>query len=120
MSSEKPSNELARIRAAFGYSMAGFRWISAHPAFRTEVKLLCVLAPLGMWLGHNGLERAALVGSLLIVLIVELLNTGIEEAINRIGSEIHPHSKAAKDVGSAAVLLSLVLVGVVWFFVLLT
>jgi len=120
MSSEKPANELRRIVAAFGNSFEGLKWVIAHPAFRTELIAAGVLAPLGLILAHSGVERALLMGSLLLVLIVELLNTGIEEAINRIGREIHPLSKAAKDVGSLAVLLSIVHVVVVWFFILCT
>ena len=118
MSCEKPCNELQRIIAAFGYSLAGFRWVISHPAFRSELISFCIFAPLGCWLGHSGVERALLVGSLLVVLIVELLNTCIEATIDRIGAEIHPLSKAAKDVGSLAVLFSLILAALVWFFIL--
>ena len=118
-SSEKPSSELRRIVAAFGYSIAGLRWVVSHPAFRTELIATCVMAPFAFVVGHSGVERAMLVGSLLLVLIVELLNTGIEAAIDRIGPEIHPLSKAAKDVGSSAVLLSLIHAGVVWLFIML-
>lgn len=119
MSSGKPCNEIRRIVAAFGYSVAGLRWISTHPAFRSELIACAVMTPLAFFLGRNGVEKALLAGSLLVVLIVELLNTGIEAAIDRIGPEIHPLSKAAKDVGSSAVLLSLLLVAVVWILVLL-
>ncbi|NQV47086.1 MAG: diacylglycerol kinase [Rhodospirillaceae bacterium] len=87
-------------------------------AFRQEVFLFIILAPLGMWLGESGLERAALVGALFIVLIAELLNSGLEAAIDRIGEDIHPLSKKAKDVGSAAVFIALVNVVVTWGLIL--
>jgi diacylglycerol kinase (ATP) len=119
MSRKKPSDEVRRIVAAFGYSVAGLKWVSSHAAFRTELAAACVMAPAALLLAHTGVERALLIGSLLLVLIVELLNTGIEEAINRISTDIHPLSKAAKDVGSAAVLLSLVHAAVVWLCILL-
>jgi diacylglycerol kinase (ATP) len=88
-------------------------------AFRIEAILAVFLIPAALWLGHSGLERAVLVMSVLAVLIVELLNSGIEVAIDRIGKEQHPLSGAAKDLGSAAVHLSLLQVPVVWGLVLL-
>jgi diacylglycerol kinase (ATP) len=88
-------------------------------AFRIEFTLCVILAPLALWLGHSGLERAVLLMSLLAVLITELLNSGIEVAIDRIGKEQHPLSGAAKDLGSAAVHLSLLQVPVIWGLVLL-
>lgn len=110
---------LARIIAAFVNSMKGFRaaWASEE-AFRQEVYLLAVALPLGLYLGKSGLEKALLAGSVLLVLIVELLNTGIEIVVDRIGFERHELSGRAKDVGSAAVLLALVLAGLVWGLVL--
>lgn len=74
--------------------------------------------PLALWLGRNGVERALLAGSVLLVMIVELLNTGIEVIVDRIGPERHPLSGFAKDLGSSAVLLSLVLAAVTWALVL--
>lgn len=111
---------LARLRAACVNSMQGFRaaWRSEE-AFRQEVYLLAVAVPLGLWLGKTGVEKALLVGSALLILIVELLNTGIEIVVDRIGFERHELSGRAKDVGSAAVLVSLALAGVVWMLVLL-
>jgi diacylglycerol kinase (ATP) len=88
-------------------------------AFRIEAALCVALFPAALYLGHSGLERAVLVMSLVAVLITELLNTGVEIAIDRIGKEIHPLSGAAKDVGSAAVHLSLLQVPLVWGLVLL-
>ena len=75
----------------------------SEAAFRQEVWLACVLIPAGLWLGQNGVERVLLVGSVMLLLIVELLNTGIEVVVDRIGVERHPLSGFAKDVGSAAV-----------------
>ncbi len=108
-----------RIIKAAGYSWAGLRsaWQS-ETAFRQEVVLCVLLVPLAVWLGDTGLERAVMIGSLFLVLIVELVNSGLEAVVDRIGAEINPLSKAAKDVGSAAVLLSLLNVVVIWALIL--
>jgi diacylglycerol kinase (ATP) len=83
--------------------------------------MIClVLVPLALWLGENGLERALLISSLMLVLLIELLNTAVEVVVNRIGPERHELSGLAKDLGSAAVLLSLLHAGVVWVLVVLT
>jgi len=92
--------------------------LASEEAFRQEVMLAVVLLPLGVWLGKNGVEKALLVASMLLVLIVELLNTGIETVVDRIGLERHELSGLAKDVGSTAVLLSFAVLIVVWGFVL--
>lgn len=111
---------IARIHAAFVNSLKGFKATWLHEeAFRQEVLLSAAGIPLGLWLGQGGVEKSLLVGSLLLVLIVELLNTGIEIVVDRISFERHELSGRAKDVGSAAVLTSLVLAGVVWGLVLL-
>jgi diacylglycerol kinase (ATP) len=111
---------LARLNAAFFNSLKGFKATWAHEeAFRQEALLCFIAAPLGLWLGQTGVEKALLVGSLLLVLIVELLNTGIEVVVDRISFERHELSGRAKDIGSAAVLTSLLLAGVVWALVLL-
>lgn len=81
--------------------------------------MLVILAPLGYWLGENGVEQALLLGSLLIVLIVELLNSAVESVVDRIGPEQHKLSGRAKDQGSAAVFVAVVLVIVTWLLVLL-
>jgi diacylglycerol kinase (ATP) len=81
--------------------------------------MLAVLVPLALWLGDTGLERALLVGCLILVLIVELLNSAIEATVDRISFENHRLAKRAKDIGAAAVMLSLVNAGVVWLLVLL-
>lgn len=110
---------VARITAAFFHSLRGFKATWQHEeAFRQEVYLFIVAAPLGLWLGASGLEKALLAGSLLLVLIVELLNTGIEIVVDRISFERHELSGRAKDVGSAAVLSALLLAALVWGLIL--
>ncbi len=99
---------------AAGYSFAGLRAGWAETAFRQEAILAMGLLPLSFWLGRTWLETAVLAGSVIGVMVVELLNTGIETAIDRIGPEWHELSKRAKDMGSAAVLLSLLLCGGIW------
>ena len=109
----------ARIYAAFFHSIRGFKATWLHEeAFRLEVYLFVVGAPLGLWLGQTGVEKALLVGSLILVMIVELLNTGIEIVVDRISFERHELSGRAKDVGSAAVLSALGLAGLVWAVIL--
>ena len=111
--------DAGRIVRATGYSLAGLRTaLRREAAFRQEVILFVVLAPLGSWLGRNGIERTLLVGSLVIVLIVELLNSALEAAVDRISKKEHKLSGRAKDMGSAAVYLSLALVILTWAFVL--
>ncbi|MFM8330688.1 MAG: diacylglycerol kinase [Candidatus Methylumidiphilus sp.] len=110
---------LARINAAFLNSLKGYKATWHHEeAFRQEVFLCVVAVPLGLWLGQTGLEKALLAGSLLLVLIVELLNTCIEIVVDRISFDRHELSGRAKDVGSAAVLTSLALAALVWVLVL--
>lgn len=103
-----------RMWHAAGYSFAGLRAGWGETAFRQEALASFVLFPLAFWLGQDWVETSLLAGSVLIVMIVELLNTGIETAIDRIGPEWHELSKRAKDMGSAAVLLSLILCGGIW------
>jgi diacylglycerol kinase (ATP) len=110
--------ELRRIGRAFGYSLDGLRAAWGERAFRTEALLCIVAAPIAFGLAKSGVELALLIGSLLLVLVVELLNTGIEDAINRISTDIHPLSKRAKDMGSAAVFLALLGAACVWLAVL--
>ena len=108
-----------RLLLAFVNSWKGFKGaLASEEAFRQEVMLAVVLLPLGVWLGKNGVEKALLVASVLLILIVELLNTGIETVVDRIGLERHELSGLAKDVGSTAVLLSFSVLIVVWGFVL--
>ncbi len=106
---------LRRIWDAAGYSAAGFAaaW-RGEEAFRQEVLAGLVLVPAALWLGQTGLERLLLVATWLLVMIVEILNTAVEATVDRIGDEKHPLSGQAKDLGSAAVFLSLVLTALVW------
>ncbi len=111
---------LKRVYNAFFYSMSGFKACFRHEeAFRQEVFVLLPCIPLGLWLGDGGVEKALLVGSLLIVPIVELLNSAIETNVDRIGTERHELSGRAKDIASAAVFMSIVLAVVVWTLVLM-
>jgi len=111
---QKARRGLSRMRHALGYSMEGLRAGWHETAFRQEALAALVLLPLSLWLGRSWVETALLAGSVLFVMIVELLNTGIETAIDRIGPEWHDLSKRAKDMGSAAVLLSLLLCLGIW------
>lgn len=104
-----------RILRAGEHSLRGLRaTFRGESAFRQELGLALILVPAGLWLGRSGLERAVLLAALLLVLIVELLNTAIEAAVDRIGPEVHPLAGQAKDAGSAAVMIALMLVLVVW------
>ena len=104
---------------ALGHSWRGLKGtFKNEAAFRQELALAVVLVPAGIWLGKTGIERALLIGSLLLVLIVEVLNSGIEAVVDRVGFERHELSGLAKDMGSAAVALSLLDVVVVWGLVL--
>jgi len=112
----KPDNTgIRRILRATKFSAQGLAQAWQHEAaFRQELILVLLLAPVASWLGQTALERAVLIGCCLIVLIVELINSAIEAAIDRHGDEHHELSGRAKDMGSAAVLVSLVLVAIVW------
>jgi diacylglycerol kinase (ATP) len=106
---------LRRLLLSFVNSWRGFTGaFQAEAAFRQEVMLAAILLPLAVWLGKSGVERALLISSVLLVLIVELLNTCIETVVDRIGLERHALSGLAKDVGSTAVLLSFAVLIVVW------
>jgi len=109
-----------RLANAWRYSQRGFRAAYRHEeAFRQEVWALTPLLPLGFWLGTSPVERALLVGSLLLVPIVELLNSAIEANVDRVGLEHHELSGRAKDIASAAVFLVIVLATSVWALILL-
>ena len=115
----KGKTGLKRLWNAFHYSMDGFRAALRHEdAFRTEAAFALILIPLAFWLGPDRIGTAMMVGSVLLVLIVELLNSAIEATVDRISLEDHPLAKRAKDIGSATVLLSLVNVVVVWAILL--
>jgi diacylglycerol kinase (ATP) len=115
--SSTPGKEVSRLVAAFRYSLAGVRVGWTQAAFRTEILAICVMTPLAFILAESGVELALLLGSLWLVCIVELLNTGVEKAIDRISAERHELSKQAKDVASAAVLLSIGNAITVWLAV---
>jgi diacylglycerol kinase (ATP) len=120
MSEFNTSGGLTRILRAFGYSLHGLRAAFRHEAaFRQEIMLAVLLLPLGLWLGEGGVERALLAGSWVLVLIVELLNSAIEATVDRFGPEHHDLSGRAKDIGSAAVMLSVGLAIMIWALILL-
>ncbi len=110
-----------RLLNAAGYSWAGLKvaWRNEE-AFRQEGLLCASLVPVALWLGDNAVERALLIGSLLLVMMVELLNSAIEAAIDRIGPERHELSGRAKDIGSAAVFIALLNAAMVWVMILLS
>ncbi len=111
---------LARIYRAMTCSRTGIATAFRNEAaFRQELYLCVVLLPLALWLGHTNVERALMVGSLLVVLIVELLNTAIEAVVDRISADRHALSGLAKDLGSAAVSMALLLTVAVWGLILL-
>lgn len=114
VNAQKQRRGLLRVLHATRYSVEGLRAGWRESAFRQEAIAALVLLPLAGWVGRGWVEVVLLAASVVLVLIVELLNTGIEAAIDRVGPEWHALSKRAKDVGSAAVLLSLLLCGGVW------
>ena len=113
------TREIRRLNAATRVSLKGLRmcWQN-EAAFRFEVLLAVFFIPLGLWLGASPAEKALLAGTSIIVMIVEVLNSGIEAVVDRIGQEKHELSALAKDLGSAAVLLSMVLFWLVWGLIL--
>ena len=115
----KGKTGLRRVWNAFHYSLAGLRAAYRHEdAFRQEIWLAALMVPLALWLGDTGVERAMMVASVLLVLEVELLNSAIEATVDRISLASHRLAKRAKDMGSAAVLLSLLNAAVIWACVL--
>ncbi|HXI78399.1 MAG TPA: diacylglycerol kinase [Steroidobacteraceae bacterium] len=114
----KPTG-FTRLLRAFGYSFQGFRhtW-REEAAFRQEVALSLLVIPAGVYLGESGVERALLVSPMLLILVVEILNSAVEAVVDRSGTERHPLAGMAKDMGSAAVMLSFALLGTVWLLVL--
>ncbi|HWP95014.1 MAG TPA: diacylglycerol kinase [Gammaproteobacteria bacterium] len=106
---------IARLVRAARVSLAALVWGFRHEeAIRLEFLGLAVCVPLAFWLGENGIERAVLIASVLLILLVELLNTAIERTIDRIGPERHELSRLAKDMGSAAVMIALCIAATVW------
>lgn len=115
----KGKTGLRRVLNAAGYSADGLRAAFRHEdAFRQELLLSCVLIPLGIWLGNTGIERALMTFSVLLVLMFELVNSAIEATVDRISLENHLLAKRAKDIGSAAVMIALANVALVWVLVL--
>lgn len=116
----KGKTGLKRLVNAFGYSMDGFKAAYQHEdAFRQEVWLSLVMIPLTFYLEAETLHRILMVGSVLLVMIVELLNSAVEAVVDRVSIERHALAKRAKDIGSAAVLLALINLAVVWGLILL-
>ncbi len=115
MAKHNQAGGLRRVWNAMLYSVAGIRaaW-SNEAAFRQEVVLCLLLIPAAFWVGSNAVERALLIGSCLFVLVVELLNSAVEAAIDRIGEDVHRLSGLAKDMGSAAVFISLWAAAICW------
>ncbi len=108
-----------RIINACYFSAAGFKAVWTHEeAFRQEVLLFIVTAPLAIWLGRTPIEKLLLIGSVVLVLLVELLNSAIEAIVDRVGLERHELSGRAKDIGSSAVMLSLVWAAITWTYIL--
>ena len=118
-SPHKGQTGLRRLWNASRHSLDGLRAAAIHEdAFRQELAIAAILLPLGLWLGNTGVEKALLAGSVLMVLVVELLNSALEATVDRISLDDHPLAKRAKDIGSAAVMLSLVTCGAVWLLLL--
>ena len=116
----KGQTGLRRILSATRNSLEGFVAAVRHEdAFRQELALAALLVPLGVWLGQNGFERALLVASVLFVLVVELLNSAVEATVDRISFDNHRLAKRAKDIGSAAVMLSIATAAIVWALVII-
>ena len=115
----KGKTGLRRLINAFGYSLDGLRAAYRNEdAFRQEVRLALVLIPLALVLGHTSIERALMTACVLLVIVVELLNSAVEATVDRISLDHHLLAKRAKDIGSAAVLLSLLNLFVVWALIL--
>ena len=115
----KPRGATRMVRA-LGASIRGLRGaFREEAAFRQELAFAAIVIPLALWLGHSGVERALLIGPVLLILVVELVNSAIEATVDRIGFERHALAGLAKDIGSAAVFTSFLLLGTVWALVLL-
>ena len=123
MKREKMEHDLkkagGRLWRATGYSLAGLRAaFQNEQAFRQESCILLIIIPLGLWWGEGAVEKVLLIGSWLIVMIAELLNSAVEAVVDRIGDEPHELSGRAKDIASAAVMVALVLAFLTWFLLL--
>ena len=110
---------LPRLIAATKFSLAGLKAaLQYEEAFRLEVFLFCILTPTGLWLGQSPVEQVLLIGSLFVVLLMELINSAIEATIDKSGTEFHILAERAKDIGSALVFVALLLVVFTWSMVL--
>ena len=109
---------MLRLLKAAGYSLAGFKAALSEASFRLELALSVILVPLGLYLGKGTVERALMVGSVLLVLVVELLNSSVEAVVDRVSLEKNELSKRAKDIGSAAVALAIANGVVIWLLLL--
>src|SRR5271169_686309 len=115
---DKPTG-LVRLLRAFGYSIQGFRYAwREEAAFRQELCLAALVVPGGLFLGHSGVERALLICPMLQILVIEILNSAVEAAVDRSGTERNALAGMAKDMGSAAVMLSFAMLGTVWLLIL--
>ena len=115
---DKPTG-IKRFVRSWGYSFQGFRFAwREESAFRQEVLLSVVVIPAGFYLGKTGVERALLVLPMLLILVVELLNSAVEAVVDRHGAERHPLAGMAKDMGSAAVMVSFILLATVWLLII--
>lgn len=115
----KGKTGIERILNATRYSLSGLAAAARNEdSFRQELILAAILLPLAMWIGPSGIGKALMVGSVLFVLVVELLNSAVEATVDRISLENHRLAKRAKDIGSAAVMISLVNAAAVWMLVL--
>ena len=115
----KGKTGLRRLVNAFGYSIAGTLAAFKHEdAFRQEVTLAIVLIPVAIYFGETAIHQGLMIGSLLLIIIVELLNSSIEATVDRISVKHHKLAKRAKDMGSAAVFFSLINTAVIWFLLL--
>lgn len=109
---------ITRIINAAGYSWLGFKAAYQHEAaFRQELALSALLTPVALYFGPSYADKAFLIASLVFILLVEILNSALEAVVDRHGDEIHPLSGRAKDMGSAAVFLAFIIVGLIWFSV---
>ena len=119
MTEREKATGMVRLLRAFGYSIQGFRhaW-REEAAFRQELCLAALIVPGGLFLGHSGVERALLVWPMLQILVIEILNSAVEAAVDRTGTERNAFAGMAKDMGSAAVMLSFAMLGTVWLLIL--
>ena len=112
------NNAFTRLLLATRYSLSGLRMAWGQQAFRQEIAVLVLIVPAGLWLGESGVERALLIGSWVLVILVELINSAVEAAVDRIGLERHELASKAKDLGSASVFCAILLAIAVWALVL--